>query len=144
MPFLSLAARNLLRGLQMKLPSGQAVARMMGIPPISDHDLRVGSATKAARMYNKSIVEFSPRFQNNAPLWFYILAEAQHQFRDDDTPIRLGPVGGRIVGEVLVALMYRDMFSFLNVDPSFRPHPELCSASGQFRMADLLEQAMQA
>ena len=95
-------------------------------------------------MYNKSIVEFSPQFQNNAPLWFYILAEAQHQFKDDNTPIRLGPVGGRIVGEVLVGLMYQDMYSFLNVDPSFRPHPELRSASGQFRMADLLKQAMQA
>jgi hypothetical protein len=140
----SLAARNLLRGLELKLPSGQAAARMMGIPPIADHDLRVGSATEAARLHNKPIVEFSPRFANNAPLWFYILAEAQQQFRDDNTPIRLGAVGGRIVGEVLVGVMYRDKHSFLNVNPSFRPYPQLCSTSGEFRMADLLMQAMQA
>jgi len=140
----SLAARNLLRGLELKLPSGQAVAGMMGIPAIDDHDLRVGSATEASCAYNKSIVEFSPRFANNAPLWFYILAEAQQQFRDDNTPIRLGAVGGRIVGEVLVGLMYRDKHSFLNVNPSFRPYPQLCSTSGEFCMADLLMQAMQA
>jgi hypothetical protein len=140
----SLAARNLLRGLEMKLPSGQAVAGMMGIPPIADDDLRVGSATEAAWVHNKPIVELSPRFRNNAPLWFYILAEAQQQFRDDRTPIRLGPVGGRIVGEVLIGLLYRDKYSFLNVNPSFQPLPEMCSWGKQFGMAELLRQAMQA
>lgn len=139
----SLAARNLLRGVEMKLPSGQAVAGMMGFPPIADDDLRVGSATEAAWVHNKPIVELSPRFRNNAPLWFYILAEAQQQFRDDSTPIRLGPVGGRIVGEVLIGLLYRDKYSFLNVNPSFQPLPEMCSGR-HFSMADLLRQAMQA
>jgi hypothetical protein len=47
----SLAFRNLVRGWRMQLPSGQAVARAMGIRPLD---------------------------QGDDPLWFYILKEAAH------------------------------------------------------------------
>ena len=132
-----LALRNLLRGLRMGLPSGQTVARHMDIDPIPDDELMVGKATVDRLKENKSIVDISPTakksFKDNAPLWFYILAEAQHQWATEAkqnggskaarnaVPVRLGPVGGRIVTEVLVGLMLGDRFSFLSQWPSWNP-----------------------
>ncbi len=140
----SLAERNLLRGWRMGLPSGQMVATAMGIEPISDDNLRVGKATGEDTPTNKKLSEISPLFEGNAPLWYYILAEAQQQFVDNRTPIRLGPVGGRIVGEVFVGLMMADSHSFLRQDPLFVPFGEFRSAKGGFDMADLIKQAMRA
>ena len=57
-------------------------------------------------------------------MWYYILAEAQQAFVNDTTPIRLGPVGGGIVGEVFVGLLYGDRHSFVNQDPLRQPIPE--------------------
>ena len=140
----SLAERNLLRGWRMSLPSGQAVARAMGLDPIPDAKLKVGKATEGTANTNKSIVTVSPKFANNAPLWFYVLAEAQQEFVNNQTPIRLGKVGGTIVGEVFVGLMLADSHSFLRQNPNFRPLSELATDDGEFDMAQLLRQAMQA
>ena len=140
----SLPQRNLLRGLRMGLPSGQAVAAFMGIDPIPDDKLKVGKATEADTGQNKKLTDISPLFEENAPLWYYVLAEAQQQFVNNQTPIRLGPVGGRIVGEVIVGLMLNDSFSFLRQNPLFQPFGDFRSTSGEFKMADLLKQAMQA
>jgi hypothetical protein len=117
----SLAERNLLRGLRMGLPSGQAVARKIGLPVIPDELLRIGKATENDNDKNMRLVEISPMFRGNAPLWYYLLAEAQQHFKDNATPIRLGPLGGRIVGEVFVGLLLGDSHSFLNQDPLWRP-----------------------
>jgi hypothetical protein len=140
----SLPQRNLLRGFRMSLPSGQSVARAMGVKPIDDKDLRVGKATEADFKTNKKLTDISPRFAGNAPLWYYILAEAQQQFKNNDTPIRLGSVGGRIVGEVFVGLMLFDSHSYIRQNPNFTPRSDMTSPSGEFKMADLLRQAMQA
>jgi hypothetical protein len=83
-------------------------------------------------------------------LWFYILAEAQRAFKTDDTPIRLGPVGGRIVGEVIVGLLMADRKSFLRQSPGFRPFAFPLSrevnsfkreTTDDFKIPDLLRQA---
>src|SRR5262249_6182956 len=95
----SLAERNLLRGWRMQLPSRQAVARAMGLQPVAGEQLKVGKATEAETPTNRSLEEISPKFRDNAPLWFYILAEAQQAFQNNQTPIRMGKVGGRIVAE---------------------------------------------
>jgi len=131
-----LALRNLLRGLRMGLPSGQTVARHMDIPVIPDAELKVGKANVDGLKTNTSIVEISKiskSFADNAPLWFYVLAEAQHEWakaaqasKGDDTaknsiPVKLGPVGGRIVTEVLVGLILGDRFSFLSQWPGWTP-----------------------
>jgi hypothetical protein len=139
----SLAERNLLRGLRMGLPSGQAVARAMGIDVVADDKLRVGKANEDDTPNNPRLVDLSPGFANNAPLWYYILAESQQVFKDNNTPIRLGPVGGRIVGEVFAGLLLGDQHSFLNQDPNFRPRKDF-TRSGKFGMAELITQAMQA
>ena len=139
----SLAERNLLRGLRMGLPSGQDVARKLGFPPIPDDLLKVGKATEEDAPKNKKLVDISPAFRNNAPLWYYVLAEAQQAFVKDDTPIRLGPVGGRIVAEVFVGLLLGDTHSFLRQDPLFQPTPSF-TRNGLFGIAELIAEALKA
>jgi heme peroxidase len=143
-PFQSLPVRNLLRGWRMGLPSGQSVAKHMGITPLPDDQLKVGKATEEATATNKSIATISAKFAKNAPLWFYILAEAQQQFVNNETPIRLGPVGGRIVAETFVGLLIEDGHSYLRQDPHFAPNPALTGPGGQFNMIDLLKAARAA
>jgi hypothetical protein len=139
----SLAERNLLRGWRMGLPSGQAVARAMGLEPIPDEKLKLGKATEANTRSNPTLASVSPKYANNAPLWLYVLCEAQQGFVNNQTPIRLGKVGGRIVGEVFVGLMLEDGHSYLRQNPGFRPLAQLSDDNGDFTMAQLLEQAMQ-
>jgi len=140
----SLPERNLLRGWRMQLPSGQAVATAMGLAPIEDDKLKVGKANEDDAPTNRKITDLSPRFAGNAPLWYYVLAEAQQQFKKNETPIHLGPVGGRLVGEVFLGLMLKDSHSFLRAYPKFKPHPKLVNKNGEFKMATLLQQAKQA
>jgi hypothetical protein len=140
----SLAKRNLLRGLRLGLPSGQDVARQMGIKPIPDEKLRVGKATEEDSPENQPITEFGDSFKGRAPLWFYILAEAQQQFKDDHTPIRLGPVGGRIVAEVFIGLLLGDSHSFLRQAPDWTPEPSFLNKDKKFGMAELIKQAIKA
>jgi hypothetical protein len=133
----SLAERNLRRGLTMGLPSGQDVARHMCVPVIPDKDLKVGKATKEDTPKNKKLTDISPAFADNAPLWYYVLAEAQQQFKTDDTPIHLGEVGGRIVAEVFAGLMLGDNHSYLAQQPCWTPEPKFLR-NGKFGMAELI------
>jgi hypothetical protein len=132
----SLAHRNLLRGLRMGLPSGQSVAQHMGIEVIPDEDLHVGKATEEDSGDNPLLTDVSGDFAGNAPLWYYILAEAQQQFKKDDTPIHLGPVGGRIVAEVFAGLLLGDNHSYLAQNPAFVP-----VTGKKFGIADLIQLA---
>jgi hypothetical protein len=136
----SLAERNLLRGMRMGLPSGQTVARHMDAKPLADEKLKVGKATEEASKTNKLLTDISPAFKQNAPLWYYILAEAQQQFAKNSTPIRLGPVGGRIVAEVFIGLLSGDQHSFLSQDRTWGPIPEF-TEGGTFGMAQLIRKA---
>ena len=138
-----LAQRNLLRGLRMGLPSGQTVARRMGLDPIPDEHLTVGKATEEDAATNVPLTAISSEFGHNAPLWFYVLAEAQQQFTTDATPIRLGPVGGRLVAEVLVGLLLGDRHSFLVANPEWRPFQEF-TRHGRFEMGDFVARALEA
>jgi hypothetical protein len=135
----SLAARNLLRGLRMGLPSGQDVARAMGHAPLTDDHLMIGKATSDDPPVEKSIVDlpkFGHQFTDKAPLWYYVLAEAQQQFKKNDTPIHLGEVGGRIVVETMVGLMLGDSHSFLSQNPNWTPDKT------PFHMSDLIKIAI--
>ncbi len=139
----SLALRNLLRGRSMGLPSGQAVARKIGVAVVPDEKLRVGKATKADNDNNPKLVQLSSRFRDNAPLWYYILAEAQQAFAQNDTPIRLRGVGARIVGEVFAGLLVGDQHSYFNQDPTWKPLDQF-TQGGKFGIAQLIAQAQQA
>jgi Animal haem peroxidase len=136
----SLAERNLVRGLRMGLPSGQAVARFLGEKVIADGNLRIGKATQEDQANNPLLSAIAPSCKDQTPLWFYVLAEAQQQFVNDSTAIHLGPVGGRIVAEVFIGLLLGDPHSFLVQQPDWKPRADMMQA-GTFRMKDLLGQA---
>ena len=55
----------------------------------------------------------------------------------------LGPVGGRIVAEVLLGLLARDPLSYLSVEPNWHPVAPLAAADGSFDMPQLIRFAMQ-
>jgi hypothetical protein len=114
----SLVFRNLLRGQSFGLPSGEAVACALGVDPLTPQQLGI----------SKFGLEQSP-------LWYYILKEAELSRED-----QLGPVGGRIVAEVLIGLLKGDPMSFLAVAPCWKPCLP-AAAEGYFTMADLIKLA---
>jgi Animal haem peroxidase len=126
----NLAQRNLLRGLAMGLPSGQSVALALGVDPIDDKDLRVGKAVTDDLKSNKLLSKVHDSFTESAPLWYYVLAEAQVEWakratakggKGNEEPLRLGTVGGRIVAETLIGLLWGDGYSYLRQAPNWKP-----------------------
>jgi hypothetical protein len=107
----SLIARNLIRGVRLSLPSGQAVARHMGIPVLTESELGLSGP---------------------APLWYYILKESEVRAGGR----HLGEVGGLIVAEVFLGLLEKDPSSYLRNDPAFRPF--LGPVPGTFGMPELI------
>jgi hypothetical protein len=101
----SLAVRDLQRGQGVGLPSGEAVAHHIGITPLTREQVGIAAVG----------------WHGETPLWYYILREANVCAGGD----RLGPVGGRIVAEVLVGLIDADATSFRSVDRKWRPHKTL-------------------
>ena len=122
--FANLAFRNLKRGVNLGLPSGQDVAKAMKIKPLSADDVASGSDGKIAKKHG---------MHKKTPLWYYILKEA-HVLENGD---RLGPVGCRIVAEVFLGIVHGDHDSFLWKRSNWSP--ELPSAKpGSFTMADMI------
>jgi heme peroxidase len=113
----ALPQRNLLRQLTWSLPSGQAVADAIGAPALADADLAELQA------YG---------FQSSTPLWYYVLKEAEVMADG----LHLGPVGGRIVAEVLIGLLQTDTASYLVQKPKWTP--TLTTAGKSFVMKDFL------
>jgi Animal haem peroxidase len=139
----SLAERNLLRGRDFELPSGQAIAAALGEPVF---DVVIGKATDEDPKI--PITQVSKAFADQAPLWAYVLSEAHVSSWDaapagpkDNVPIKLGPVGGRIVAEVFAAILLADRTSFINAAPQFKPRPELMR-NNAFGIAELIRAAL--
>ena len=122
-PPTSLPQRNLLRHVTWQLPSGQSIARHMRVPALSKEDL-------------KELKDFGENLDESTPLWYYVLKEAQVM----EGGLHLGPVGGRIVGEVIIGLLQLDQDSYLSDDPRWRPTlPQRNGrVTGDFRMIDFL------
>ena len=121
-PPTSLAQRNLLRHLTWSLPSGQDIARKIGARALKPADLA-------------DVARIRKSFATSTPLWFYILREAE--LKQDGQ--RLGPVGGRIVGEVFIGLLQTDPNSFINAQPDFVPTlPTETGNAEDFRITDFL------
>ena len=113
----SLAYRDLERGEALNLPSGETVARAMGIEPLTRDE--VGLQTLG--------------WQGETSLWYYILKEAEVRHNGE----WLGEVGGRIVAEVLLGLIDLDPTSYRNAESEWTP--TLPSAQeGIFTIADFL------
>jgi hypothetical protein len=117
------------------------------MPVIADTDLVIGKATAGSQP--RPITEVAPGFADNAPLWTYILSEAQvtswqnadPRLAKDDIPIRLGPVGGRLVAEVFASLLRGDPTSYLNADHRFVPIKDF-THGGRFGLAELINVAL--
>jgi hypothetical protein len=112
----SLAARDLERGQGTGLPSGEAVARLMGVDVLSEDEAGL-------RQHG---------WTNETPLWLYTLLESLARHDGD----RLGEVGGRIVAEVLHGVIAADPESYLTLEPAWSP--TLPTRGETFRLADLL------
>ena len=100
----ALAERNLLRGKRLGLPAGQDVAAAMGITPLTNAQLGLTE----------------PGWKGKAPLWFYILKESELLGAK-----KLGPVGGRIVAEVILGPDGAGQDLVLHRQPLVRAGPEL-------------------
>jgi hypothetical protein len=116
----SLAERNLIRGKRLGLASGQRVAQEMGVQALSNAQLGLGN---------------EPGWGGQAPLWFYILKEAELQHNGR----QLGTVGGRIVAEVILGLLERDKSAYLHPSNNKGFRPQIGRPNGVFLMGDLLK-----
>jgi hypothetical protein len=117
---ISLPQRNLLRGVTWSLPSGQRIAREIGAQPVD-------------------VPQFQPfgfNLHRSTPLWAYCLHEGL-ALAGGNT---LGPVGGTIVGEVIIGLLELDRTSYLAQDRGWEPTlPQRDGkVTGEFRMVDFL------
>ena len=130
-PPTSLAQRNLLRGNALGLPTGEAVADRMGEDVLSIDEL--GSEIK--ELFEKYKMP-TKTGETATPLWYYILQEANVKGSGET----LGPVGGRIVGEVMLGLLMYDPQSYLSRDPNWTPELDP-TQSGDFTMEKLLKMA---
>jgi len=121
-PPTALPQRNLLRQVTWQIPSGQSIAREMGVPSLATSDFQ-------------ELREYALGLDGSTPLWLYILKEAE--LMADGR--HLGPVGGRIVGEVVLGLLQLDQQSYLHV-PRWRPTLPTTTGriTGDFRMIDFL------
>ena len=107
-----------MRHVNFGLPSGQAIARRLGLPALT--------ATQLSELASYGM-------DTSTPLWYYVLKEAEVM----ESGLRLGPVGGYIVGKVFADLLKADASSYIATNRNWRP--ELPSATpGNFRITDLL------
>ena len=121
---------NLCRGRALGLPSGQSVAARMRVRALNEDELLFDDDV-SGRARN--------RLAASTPLWYYVLCEAARTLHDGQ-PTReshLGPVGGRIVAEVLIGLLEGDPTSYLKARKPWEPH-EL-GIGPEFRMVNLIE-----
>jgi hypothetical protein len=131
--------RNLKRSVEFKLPSGHQIASEFKEPVISVDFFKKKDRETFIALMNQfpEKIDFE-EFCNNSPLWFYTLMEA-HVLEDGE---RLGPVGGRIVAEVLIGIIEGDENSFLHQQPDWKPDFfDDCEVEtpGDFTMVDLLK-----
>lgn len=113
----SLAVRNLQRGIDRGLPSGQDAAAALGIAPLTEDEIWANV----------------PGGSGPAPLWYYVLREAEVRTAGR----RLDGVGAEIVARVFRDILLADPESFLASDPAWTPTlPRATPAT--FTMTDLV------
>lgn len=119
-----LAFRNLRRGVQLELPSGQDIAKAMGVTPLAPGDVATGPDGAVAQAHG---------MHEKTPLWYYVLKEAEVVHGG----VRLGPVGSTIIAETFLGLVHGDHNSFMWQHSNWSPTLPGADA-GSFTMVDLL------
>jgi hypothetical protein len=106
-----LAARNLLRGYQLSIPTGQSVAAALGVEPLTAAELQQGNGAAL----NQALADGG--FLERTPLWYYVLKEAEVRANGNS----LGEVGSRIVCETIIGSLQHDPKSYLNWNGGWNP-----------------------
>jgi hypothetical protein len=129
----SIAQTTLLRGYAFRVPSGQCVAQAFEEEVLSGTALQ-GESVSIGAVCDPECpgpVAGSRLLLERTPLWFYVLKEADLKRNGNG----LGPVGGRLIAEVVVGLLRADASSIFH-QPTWRP--DWGVKLGEFSMADLL------
>ena len=143
--FINLGAIDLKRGMTLNLPSGQKVAKFLGLKPLEPEEIREGI---------QDTVFENNDFDYETPLVFYILKEAQINGYKERYKTKnkngnylkgssrkggkcLGEIGSFILAEFFIGLLEADGFSFLNYDKNWKPNLP-SKETGHFSMVDLL------
>lgn len=121
---LSLASIDLLKGFLLRVPTGEAVAKRLGIAPLTPKEIYKLIGKDQAQ----AIVD--GQFEKRTPLWFYILVEAQAS-----PDGRLGKVGSSIVASVMIGLARQSRDSYLRI-PGFEP---TLGGKARFQLKDLIK-----
>lgn len=121
-----LPSRTLLRGARASLPSGQEVARqlvqegLLAQTDVLDPD-RLTQGFPRTNDKSGDVLAGCPWMLVRTPLYYYILKEAE---AIDSKNYTLGPVGSRIVAEVINAVLRDDPQSYVMTDglgPDWQP-----------------------
>jgi hypothetical protein len=112
----SLATLDLYRGRRVGLPTGQDVARKIGVKSLCAEQIEklikckeiINTAPEEVRKIKERLCKV---FSKETPLWFYILAEAEIQGEG-----KLGAVGSTIVAETIIQLLSNSEYSILQHD----------------------------
>jgi len=127
----SLTEITLLRGSGIGIPSGQEACRLSGVEPLAADQLAHTPQLKNF-LYRNGLVE-------STPLFYYILREAEVAGRASvwGRPCkRLGPLGSRIVAEVILGVLNADTDSFTHA--VWQP-PLICLNQGRTIRVDSLK-----
>jgi hypothetical protein len=121
-----LARRNLRRGYQLALPTGQAVAKAVGVTPLSGEELGKDASPAMLQAMQQG------GFFERTPLWFYVLKEAEVR----EGGQRLGEVGSRIVAETILGVLLADPESYLVGNRHWDPSESTPGAGGPLKLPD--------
>ncbi|SER46763.1 peroxidase family protein [Lentzea albida] len=122
----NLAFRNLTRASMMELATGQQIAEIFGVEPLTAEEILVGNGGAVVEGLTE---QQRAQLVEATPLWFYVLREAEVAGG------LMGPVGGRLTAEVFHRAMEGSRISIVR-SPYWRP--TLGPDSSTFRMVDLL------
>ena len=158
-PLSLLSQRNLLRGRKMGLPSGQQVARLMGVTPLTNaqlyaepqhrgddpdrHQRHRGGQTRWNVGEPEPQGGPSSRSElagGEAPLWFYILKEAEHRV-GEGRAARWALSAGASWPRSSSACCRRISTPICTCSPTGSPRARSRRHTGKFTMADLLKYA---
>ncbi len=143
-PFSSIAGRNLYRGNQLPMPSGQSLASAL----LADHPAVCAAVgldgayidTTQTEILDTILKDFPHELVKiKSPLWLYCLCEAQAH----DTRHRLGKVASLIVAETIRYLIHRTPNSYFRdrslIQVAIAKSKEIPGLTGPFaQMTDLL------
>lgn len=115
-----LARRNLVRGYLLSIPTGQSVAKEMGVLALTEEELRKNNPDALNTVLEQG------GFLNNTPLWYYVLKEAEVRANGNS----LGELGSRIVCETIIGLLVNDRGSFLRQKGGWNPAEGVKLANG--------------